>query len=364
MEPHPDLLHLFHAFADRNRQLLTLLRAFDADPSRLRRADQATLDGLGVSPALYARLQASDPRAVERDLEWSALDGNRILSCLDPDYPALLGEIDDPPVLLYLQGNPELLRAPQVALVGSRNNTPGGAQNARDFAAAFAAAGLAVTSGLALGIDSEAHRGALDVGGSTIAVLGSGIERIYPARNAGLADRIRESGLLVSEFPLQAEPARHRFPQRNRVISGLCIATLVIEAAERSGSLITARLAAEQGREVFALPGSIHNPLARGCHRLIRDGARLAESPDDLLDELAPLLNYVISAACEAPATAAPELDSGQQKLLDAIGYDPVDCDIIVHRSGLTIEQLSSMLPLLELNDLIRSAPGGCYVRI
>ena len=359
-----ELLHLYHASVFRQRSLYHLLEAFGRDPARLRQADSAELAAHGITAAERKQLRQSHPRAVDADLDWAAREGNRLLSCCDPDYPALLREIDDPPVLLYLRGRASLAGRPQIAIVGSRHCSPGGAANATEFASALASAGLVITSGLALGIDSQAHRGALDAGGETLAVLGGGLQSIYPARNAGLAERITETGLLVSEFPLDCHPVRHHFPRRNRIISGLALATLVVEAAERSGSLITARLAAEQGREVFALPGSIHNPLSRGCHRLIRDGAQLAESPAELLQELGPLFGFTHTSAAQAAPTAIPALDRDQRQLLDAIGFDPVDCDLIISRTGLTIEQLSSMLPILELNDLIRSAPGGCYVRI
>ncbi len=364
MELHPDLLHLYHASVFRRRSLYRLLEVFERDPAGLRRASDRELAEHGIDAADRTRLRRPHPREVQADLDWAGRDGNRLLSCCDPDYPPLLREIDDPPVLLYLRGKASLANSPQVAIVGSRHCSPGGATNATEFAGVLAEAGLTITSGLALGIDSHAHRGALDAGGATLAVLGGGLQHIYPARNAGLAERIADHGLLISEFPLNARPAKHHFPRRNRIISGLALATLVIEAAERSGSLITARLAAEQGREVFALPGSIHNPLARGCHRLIRDGAQLAERPAELLRELGPLYQFAHSTTAKPRPTAVPELDSCQRRLLDAIGFDPVDCDLILQRSGLTIEQLSSMLPLLELYDLIRSAPGGCYVRI
>lgn len=364
MEVPADLLHLYHASLTRKRSLYHLLAAFEFDPARLRHASDRELFARGIQPAECARLRASHAQAVGADLAWAEREHNRLMSCCDADYPPLLREIDDPPILLYLRGQARLANSPQIAIVGSRHCTPGGATNAREFASALAGTGVVITSGLALGIDSHAHRGTLEAGGATVAVLGGGIEQVYPASNAGLAGRIADRGLLISEFPLESRPVRHHFPRRNRIISGLALATLVVEAAERSGSLITARLAAEQGREVYALPGSIHNPLARGCHRLIRDGARLAQDPFELLEELGPLLGFTAAAAAHQAAKKAPTLDPCQSRLLDAIGFDPVDCDLIIQRSGLTIEQLSSMLPILELNDLIRSAPGGCYVRI
>ena len=246
----------------------------------------------------------------------------------------------------------------------SRNCTPGGAQNAFDFAAQCSAAGLVVTSGLALGIDSAAHRGALSVSGKTIAVTATGQDLVYPARNRGLAAEIAGRGLVVSEFPLGTKARAAYFPQRNRIISGLAVATLVVEAARRSGSLITARLAAEQGREVLAVPGSIHNPQTRGCHQLIRDGATLVETARDIAGELGSLFEFALQQQSSQTPEPSESLDKAHRALLDSIGYDPVNCDILVQRSGLTIDKLSSMLVILELNDLIQSAPGGCYVRI
>jgi DNA processing protein len=300
---------------------------------------------------------------VELDLEWAEASGHRLLAYHDPAYPELLRQIPDSPALLYVSGHVECLQTPQIAIVGSRNCTPGGAQNAHDFALQSAAAGLTITSGLALGIDSAAHRGALDAGGATIAVTGTGLDRVYPRRNRGLAEQIVERGALVTEFATSTDARPANFPQRNRIISGLAIATLVVEATVRSGSLITARLAAEQGREVFAIPGSIHNPQAQGCHRLIRDGATLTENAADIGAELGSLFDYA-SHRQASRKEPAPVLDAQQRALLESIGYDPVHCDLLVQRSGLTMDKLSSMLVTLELNDLIQSAPGGCYVRI
>ncbi len=366
METDPtDFIHLYHCFWPRRAALLGLLQRFDFDPAAIRSAGRDRLASAGVDAATVRRIHAPLSATARGDLAWLAADeSNHLISCCDADFPALLKQIGDFPLLLYARGNPGLLPMPQVAIVGSRHCTPGGVQNAIDFAAALARGGLTITSGMALGIDSAAHRGALDANGQTVAVIGTGIDRVYPARNRRLAAEIAERGLIVSEFPRNSPARPGHFPQRNRIISGLCVATLVIEAARRSGSLITARLAAEQGREVYALPGSIHNPQARGCHRLIGDGAKLAERPVDIVEDLGALLGFVIGEAVAAKSASPVALDSEQQKLLEAIGYDPVNCDILVQRSGLTIEQLSSMLTILELNDLIQSAPGGCFVRI
>ncbi|MFZ9037449.1 MAG: DNA-processing protein DprA [Gammaproteobacteria bacterium] len=360
----PDFLHLYHSFGTRSAALLRLLQHFDADPTVIRKSSPAALRGIGLAPKAIARARQRHDRQVKADLAWAQADNNHLLCYDDDSYPALLRQIPDFPVLLYASGDIELLRAPQIAIVGSRLCTPGGARTAFDFAAQLAAAGLVVTSGMALGIDGEAHSGALQAGGRTLAVTATGIDLVYPGRHHKLAAQIRQQGLIVSEFPLGTSAQRPNFPQRNRIISGLALGVLVVEAAQRSGSLITARLAAEQGREVFAIPGSIHNPQTRGCHDLIRDGATLVEGPGDITRELTQLASFVIGENCEVASVDSIEVDPAHRRLLDSIGYDPVNCDILVRRSGLTIDQLSSMLLVLELNDLIQSAPGGCFVRI
>lgn len=350
----PGFLYLYHSLGGSRSRTARLLQLSDGDL-------QAALRAGGIDRARTSRRVAT---AVDADLDWARQPGRQLVSCLDDAFPPLLHQIPDYPVLLYVDGDADLLKLPQIAMVGSRNCTPGGAQNAFDFAMQCAAAGLAVTSGMALGIDSAAHRGALEMGGVTIAVIGTGADRVYPSRNRRLARRIAESGAVVSEFPLGTGARAANFPQRNRLISGLSIATLVVEATARSGSLITARLAAEQGREVFALPGSIHNPQARGCHRLIRDGATLVESAADIGAELDSLYRFT-SAGGHDRANETPEsLDRDHRNLLETIGYDPVHCDLLAERSSLTMDKLSSMLVTLELNDLIQSVPGGRYVRI
>ena len=358
-----DFLRLYHAFYPSRARFAELLDHFDGDSRRILESDDAKLLQSGLKADSVRRIRAAASARVDADLDWARNDLNHLICIGDSAYPELLRQIPDPPMLLYASGNPQLLCEPQIAIVGSRHCTPAGAQNAQDFAAQCAAAGLTVTSGLAFGIDAAAHCGALEVGGNTIAVTGTGLDRVYPHRHRKLAASIVENGLLVSEFPLGSEARRAHFPQRNRVISGLAIATLVVEAAQRSGSLITARLAAEQGREVFAVPGSIHNPQTRGCHQLLRDGATLVETSADIAGELGSLYDFAWRQQSRAAAEPCPSLDDAHRNLLDSIGYDPVHCDILVQRSGLTIEQLSSMLVTLELNDLIQSAPGGCFVR-
>ncbi len=304
-------------------------------------------------------------------LDWLQADTTRhhLLTLASADYPPLLRRIQDPPIALFIDGNPGLLAEPQLAVVGSRNPSPGGRDNAFAFAGFLSRCGLVITSGLALGVDSQAHRGALDDGESTIAVCGTGLDVAYPPANAELAGRIAEHGALVSEFFPGTAPLRGNFPRRNRLISGLALGVLVVEAALRSGSLITARLAAEQGREVFAIPGSIHNPMARGCHRLIRDGAKLVESAEDVLAELGPLVgslgdNVPTPATSEQDPQASPEaLDAAYIRLLDACGSDPVSVDQLAERTKLTAAEVSSMLLILELQGYVESGTGGRYTR-
>ena len=295
--------------------------------------------------------------------EWLQQENHHLLRLGDDRYPELLAGIAGPPERLFIIGDPEVLHLPALAIVGSRNPTQGGAQNAFEFARHLAGAGFCIVSGLAQGIDAAAHRGALAAGAPTIAFLGHGIDRVYPAANHDLAHDIARHGALVSEFPLGTAPNRTLFPQRNRLISGISLGTVVVEAARRSGSLITARLAAEQGREVFAIPGSIHNPLSRGCHQLIRQGAKLVEAADDIVAELAPLAGHLLEAADEpgAPRETSNDADQEYVKLLEALGHDPVSTDELVERSGLTINQVSSMLLILELEGKIEKLSGGRY---
>jgi len=302
----------------------------------------------------------------ERDLEWAEKPDHHIIQSTSDDFPDLLRQIPGPPERLYLFGNKEVLHLPALAIVGSRNPTRGGSQNAYEFAKHLGRSGFCIVSGLAKGIDTAAHEGALDASAKTVAFLGHGIDQIYPAANADLARRISKDGALCSEFPLGAAPRREHFPQRNRLISGLCLGTLVVEAARRSGSLISARLAAEQGREIFAIPGSIHNPMSHGCHQLIRQGAKLVESAADIVDELGPLVQHLLQTT-EEPATtpaAVSDDDGDYHKLLEAMGFDPATTDQLARISGLTIEQVSSMLLILELEGKIEARAGGRYSRL
>lgn len=305
---------------------------------------------------------------VDADMRWLESPDSHFLPITSSAYPEALARLPDAPLGLFILGQTTSLHAPQIAMVGSRNPSRGGEQTAQDFARYFAGCGIAVTSGLAMGIDTASHRGALLGGGPTLAVMATGLDRVYPASNRDLAHEIAENGALVSEFPPGTSPKRGHFPRRNRVISGLSLGVLVVEAALKSGSLITARLAGEQSREVFAIPGSIHNPLARGCHRLIREGAKLVETAADVLEELAPKLQQFIlepapvGSESTSPASTAP--DHQHQQLLDAMGYDPVPTDTLVERTGLAPESVSSMLLLLEMEGRIASEPGGFFVRI
>ncbi|MDR7091459.1 DNA-processing protein DprA [Cellvibrio fibrivorans] len=301
------------------------------------------------------------------------------LHCLtydDPLYPRLLREIPRPPPLLYVRGDPTCLSLPQLAIVGSRNPSGGGSENAERFAHYLAERGFAITSGLALGIDAAAHRGALRAGGKTIAVMGTGIDLIYPSRHRQLAQEIVDNGgTLVSEFPLGTSSHASNFPQRNRIISGLSGGTLVVEAAVQSGSLITASYALQHDREVFAIPGSIHNPLARGCHQLIRQGATLVETAQDIVDQLAGLLSYkrqeVKSARAAQPELFAepavvdegPQLGEDERSLLQALSYDPLPVDLLAERTGLDVGNLSAQLIGLEIKGLIQQV-GACYQRL
>jgi DNA processing protein len=300
--------------------------------------------------------------------DWLGRPGCQRIEPGQPDFPAQLLAIPDPPEALFVRGNAALLARPQLAIVGSRGPTPAGRETAFAFARRLAGAGLAITSGLASGIDSAAHRGALAGGGYTLAVCGTGLDRVYPPHNRALAEEIAAHGVLVSEFPPGTPPLPHHFPRRNRLISGLSLGVVVIEARHRSGSLITARLAAEQGREVFALPGSIHNPLARGCHRLIRDGAQLVESPEEVLGGLqSDLFQALAVGPAQVPAAigiSGGPLDSDSKILLNACGFEPVDVDVLVERTGFSAAVVASMLLMLELRGEIEPSAGGLYCRL
>ncbi len=355
---------LYHCVGIGRVSLIALAEQFSPNFNQIFELNRSELKAAGLGNQQVEQVLKSERKMVEQEIAWSEQPGNYVICYDDDDYPPLLKEIPDYPPLLYCSGDIELLKNPQVAIVGSRKCTPGGARTARNFAATLAQAGLTITSGMAVGIDSQAHLGALSCGGKTIAVTGTGLDRIYPSQNKQLAYDIHENGLLVSEFPLGTGPNKENFPRRNRIISGLSVATVIVEATRRSGSLITARQALEQGREVFAIPGSIQNPQARGCHQLIREGATLVDQTSDIIEELGSLLGFIAEHIPPANEATKSQLSQESIDLLDTIGYDPVSTDVLIERSGLTINKLSSMLLLLELNDLIESAPGGCYIRI
>ena len=303
---------------------------------------------------------------IEQDLKWLEKDNHELVCIGETKYPSLLYQIPDPPFALFCQGDTSLLNLPQIAIVGSRNPSRQGKDNAQAFAKYLAESGLAITSGMALGIDTCAHHGALSAPGKTIAVIGTGPDRVYPASNHKLAHEITEKGLIISEFATGTEAKPGHFPRRNRLISAISLGTLVVEATLKSGSLITARLALEQGREVFAIPGSIHNPQSRGCHHLIKQGAKLVENAQDIIDELTSMFSSLQLPAESQEADSLisePVLDQEYQQLLDIIGWEPVLVEHIMTLSPLTTEEVSSMLLLLELQGHVSSAPGGYYCR-
>lgn len=321
-----------------------------------------------------AWLEQPDEAQLATDLAWLAEPGHRLWCCTEADFPPLLENIPQPPAALFVAGDADLLLRPQVAIVGARQATQAGLAIARSFAQTLARAGFVVTSGMADGIDGAAHAAVLDVGAPTIAVVGTGPDRVYPRKHHALARRIVEQGALVSDFPPGTSARPHHFPRRNRLIAGLSLGTLVIEAGLQSGSLITARQAGEQGREVFAVPGSIHNPQAQGCHRLIRDGARLVETPEEVAEVLAPLARELgcelarrldgPAAVRDASAAAGWRDDPQYQALLEALGHDPAPLDVLCERTGQVPAELSSMLLMLELEGLVEGLPGNRYQRL
>jgi DNA processing protein len=331
-------------------------------------ASDASCGRAGIPVAAREFLSSAQAAPTSAERAWLDLPHHHVVPFTDPRYPKLLRSEERYPMGLYVVGNVDVLNDPQLAIVGSRNPTAQGRDTAAEFSEYLAARGLAITSGLALGIDSAAHRGALAAQGVTLAVLGSGVDVIYPQSNRPLAKEIRQQGALVSGFALGTPPRRENFPQRNGLIATLSLGTLVVEAARRSGSLITARLAADCGREVFAIPGSIHSPLSRGCHALIREGAKLTETAYDILSEL----NFSAFFAGRPRAATGPAetgipaagMDKEHKILLDALGFDPADLDLLVVRTGFKPEAVSSMMLILELEGHVQAAPGGRYSRV
>lgn len=364
------------SFSDALAYWLALARAPRVGP----RTFQALLDRLGSPQAVFSEsraglsslglaaptvdwLLAPDWRKVEGDQRWLATPGHHCLTLAHPLYPLPLKEIADPPPVLFVQGEVESLCAVQIAVVGSRNPSPTGEKLAHDFGRALVEAGLVVTSGLAFGVDAAAHRGALDGHGRTVAVAGTGLDQVYPARHGQLAEAIVvQRGALVSELPTGTAPQAGNFPRRNRIISGLSRGVLVVEAALRSGSLITARMALEQGREVFAIPGSIHNPLSRGCNALIKQGAKLVETVQDICEELGA--SMPMQAWVQPVDEHRDEPDVAQASLLKSVAYEPTSVDTLIAATGLAPETISSMLLLLELDGHVIATGGGYYCRV
>ena len=336
-----------------------LLTAFGL-PEAVFAAGRSALRGVIGEKACSLLLDTDNLTAVTAAVDWASGDAQHIVTLADAEYPQALLQLPDPPTLLYVRGHLELLNTPALAIVGSRNATPQGIQNAERFAGAFAEAKLTIASGLALGIDAAAHRGALAAEGNTVAFIGTGIDRIYPARNRDLALEIGSRGAIVSEFPIGTPVTAANFPRRNRLISGFSRGVLVVEAAVESGSLITSRLAAEQGREVFAIPGSIHSPQSRGCHKLIKQGAKLVETAQDVLEELGWAGT---ETKTEATKSATGIHDPGSI-LLQAMGFDPCGLDDLASRCNLTADALSVMLLHLELDGRVASLPGNRYQRL
>lgn len=376
----------------------TLMTAAGIKPNTLRLLDEYIAQGL----------DSEIGRLVARDLEWASQPNHSIIFFHGDDYPPLLKHIDSPPPVLYVRGSKGLLCEPQLAMVGSRNPSIDGKENAYRFAKSIANMGFAINSGMALGVDGSAHKGAIDGGGHTIAVVGTGVDIIYPARHRGLAAEILARGTIVSELPLGAQPHPSNFPRRNRIISALSLGVLVVEASPKSGSLITAHCALDQGREVYAIPGSIHNPMARGCHQLLRQGAKLVESAEDIFEEISSLLAFhqlirnesarppmldnlpppvtpdlfesefshrvalvpskagkgssvtnPPTSSCQSDTLSANSLTDSEQTILNLLGFDVVSIDLIVERSGLSAEDISVLMMTLELKGIVQAVPGG-----
>lgn len=343
-----------------------LLGLFNNSPENLFSSDRKFLTSLGLHSKTVNYILSPDWKDIENDLIWLDKPDHHLINIFDKRYPPLLKEVHDAPVLLFINGNPDIICNNQLGIVGSRNPSRGGRSTAYKFSGQLSKYGITVTSGMALGIDYQAHLGALDINGKTIAILGNGPDIVYPARHQDLAERIIDNGALISEFPTGVKPLAINFPRRNRIISGLSIGVLVIEAARQSGSLITANFAVEQGREIFAIPGSINNPLTKGCHFLIKQGAKLVEDLQDIIDELSPFIHSTFPCIEPEKNNADPdwEMDKDYQQLLSFIAYEPVTIDDMIAHTGLTTAVVSSMLLILELRGLVTSGPGGFYSRV
>lgn len=327
------------------------------------KASNKQLQACGMTETMLQALRKPNQASIDAALTWRQANHHHLLTLADPAYPKLLKEIASPPLILYIKGQLQALTKPAIAMVGSRNPSPLGSKTAFAFAQDLARSGLAIISGLAIGIDTASHAGTLQAGGTTVAVMGTGLNVMYPKRNQGLAEQIYQQGALVSEFPLDYQPTPQNFPRRNRIISGLCLGTLVVEATLKSGSLITASYACEQGREVYAIPGSIHNPLARGCHALLKQGAKLVETTNDVLEEISALIEQPL-LDLNTPEQNNPTngLDSAHIKLVKCIGFEATAVDSLIEHSGLQASTIATMLINLELKGVIKSVPGG-YIR-
>lgn len=331
-----------------------LLKEFGS-PEAILAASHLTLSSHAKPDIVSALSKGIQDSVLQSTIEWLNDDNNNVVTLGDPQYPSALLNISDPPILLYTKGRLDLLNRSAISVIGSRHATPQGIHNSEAFSESLSNAGLTVISGMAHGIDAAAHRGGLRQQASSIAVVGTGLDRIYPAANRDLAHELACTGVLVSEFPLGTPPIAANFPRRNRIISGMGLGCLVIEASLQSGSLITARLAMEQGRDVFAIPGSIHSPQSKGCHALIKQGAKLVDDTRDILEELGHPWQQTSVARTESASSSL---------LLDQLGYDPIDIDTLSNRCGLTVGELSAMLMMLELNGLVGILPGGLYQRL
>ncbi len=358
-------LTLLHASARSHRNLSHLLDQFKTAEAIIEAVKDGSLNRSHLPEKTLKSLQAPDWEKIDQDREWLQDQHHHLITLTSQYYPPLLKYIPAPPVGLFVEGEPDILTTPQVAIVGSRKPTVEGRRCAFNFAAELVRENITITSGMAYGIDTEAHRGALSGQGGTIAVLGSGLNRIYPKPNKELAEKISENGLLVSEFPVTTGPFAQNFPRRNRIISGLSAGVLIIEAAERSGSLITANHALEQNREVFAIPGSINNPLKKGCHNLIQNGAKLVGDVDDILEELPAFASPVSVEPDPGKGLSARinKLDEAEKALLEHIGYDPVSIDEMMCMTKMNVEDVISKLLKLELDGLISILSPGVYIR-
>ena len=379
-----DWLILLNAPSFGGASLINTIEAFGS-ASAVVRAGARDLARHGLKEETIAGITRPDQLKIEHAQQWLTHERHHLLCWDDEDYPVLLRRITGPPAALYIDGDPGCLWQPQIAVIGSRNPTAGGLEHAHDFATTLACMGMTITSGLASGIDTAAHRAALEAGTQTIAVNGTGLDSIYPASSREVGERITLQGAMVSELPLDAEALRQHFPARNRIISGLSLAVLVIEAGLNSGTLITARKAAEQGRDVFALPGSLNNPMAKGCHRLIREGARLVETAADIVQELGPVaaelkmeiqqrldlpdtdgsLSTQRASSTRSPDSITPGLleDSDYSAIWDVLGFDPKPVDGIIEATGLTAREVSSMLLMMELKGLVKKSSNGRFFR-